>query len=112
MLSSSSSSCSIFYNYECIVFFVVGIAQFECGPHPPLLNGQILIENTSATYMCDYGYLLIGREYRICDITRNWQGSQPVCKGMAAYIYYTVGSLYYASVLFMRLCDFSLQTHY
>ena len=24
----------------------------------------------------------------------------------------TVGSLYYASVLFMRLCDFSLQTHY
>ena len=69
------------------MFFVVGIAQLECGPLPPLLNGQILIENAAATHMCDYGYLLIGREYRICDITSNWQGSQPVCEGMAVYNY-------------------------
>ena len=63
---------------------LVRIAQYECGPHPPLLNGQILFQNVTATYMCDYGYLLSGREYRICDLSRNWQGSQPVCEGMTA----------------------------
>ena len=68
------------------MFFVVGIAQLECGPHPPLLNGKILFQNATVAYiMCDYGFLLIGSEYRICDITRNWPGSQPVCEGMVAY---------------------------
>ena len=66
-------------------FDAVGIilAQFECGPLPPLLNGQILIENGKATY--NYVTLdiiiLIGKECRICDLSNNWSGSQPFCEG-------------------------------
>ena len=62
---------------------VVILAQFECGPLPPLLNGQILIENGKATYICDRGFSLIGKESRFCDLSNNWSGSQPVCEGMA-----------------------------
>ena len=70
------------------MFFVVvvfGIAQFDCGPLPPPLNGRILIEdgNTSHIILCDLGFLLIGKEYRHCDLSRNWPGSQPICEGMA-----------------------------
>ena len=59
------------------------LAQFECGPLriPPLLNGQIRIENGKATYICDHGFILIGKECRICDLSNNWSGSQPVCEG-------------------------------
>ena len=59
------------------------LAQFECGPLPSLLNGQIRIENGKATYICDRRFLLIGKESRICDLSNNWSGSQPVCEGMA-----------------------------
>ena len=62
---------------------VVILAQFECGPLPPLLNGQILIENGKAIYICDPGFFLIGKEFRICDLSNNWSDRQPVCEGMA-----------------------------
>ena len=62
---------------------VVILALYECGPLPPLLNGQIRIENGEATYMCDLGFSLIGKDCRICDLSNNWLGSQPVCEGMA-----------------------------
>ena len=63
------------------VFYI--LAQLECGPLPPLLNGQILIENGKATYICDSGFVLIGKESRICDLSNNLSGSQPFCEGMA-----------------------------
>ena len=62
---------------------IIGIAQFDCGQLPPLLNGQILIENGKATHICELGFLLNGTKYRRCDLSRNWQGSQPICEGMA-----------------------------
>ena len=65
-----------------LLFFGITIAKFECGPLP-LLNGKILIENGKATYMCDLGFLLNGKECRTSDLSNNWSGSQPVCEGMA-----------------------------
>ena len=65
-----------------LLFFGIIIAKFECGPLPPLLNGQIHIENGTATYICDLGFLLNGKECRLCDLSNNWLGSQPVCEGM------------------------------
>ena len=59
------------------------LVQLECGPLPPLLNGQILIENGKATYICDLGFFLIGKEFTICYLSNNLSGIQPVCEGMA-----------------------------
>ena len=66
-----------------LLLLAIDIAQFECGPLPPLLNGQILIENGKATYICDHGFFLIGNEFRNCEFGNIWSGSQPVCEGMA-----------------------------
>ena len=66
-----------------LMLLLLFLAQLECGPLPPLLNGQILIESGKATYICDLGFSLIGKEYRICYLSNNWSGSQPVCEGMA-----------------------------
>ena len=62
------------------------IAQVDCGPLSPPLNGQIFIGNTTtdnvATYLCDSGFLLVdGDDSRVCGADGFWSGDEPTCEG-------------------------------
>ena len=96
---------------------IIILAQLECGPLPPLLNGQIHIENGKATYICDLGFTLIGKEFRICDLSNKWSGSQPFCEGMAhdycmiACLCGLFNSKSQTSYMKVRACKFSEYNH-
>ena len=66
------------------------IAQVDCGPLLPPLNGQIIIGNTTtgniATYLCDSGFIISdGNETRMCGFDGLWSDEEPTCVGMCMY---------------------------
>ena len=59
-----------------------------CSGLPNPANGQVtlsgIIEGSTATYMCDVGYILDGDEIRTCvrnsaTIPGDWSDSEPTC---------------------------------
>ena len=58
------------------------VSAVECDPLD-LPNGNVTISGNnsgdSATYLCDEGYTLVGDGTRICQLTGNWTGTDPIC---------------------------------
>ena len=54
-------------------------------------NGQVTVTGrtptSTATYVCDSGYLLDGVETRVCQNNGRWSGRPPVCTGKYIYTY-------------------------
>ena len=42
---------------------------------------------STAHYDCDYGFKLVGDEYRECLYTGYWNGSEPICKSIYIMIH-------------------------
>ncbi|XP_048467924.1 C4b-binding protein beta chain-like [Rhincodon typus] len=59
----------------------------NCGNPGDILNGYYEIQNTSfetkATFYCNKGYQMVGRNYRLCKAD-GWDGQVPTCKGPRA----------------------------
>jgi hypothetical protein len=79
-----------------ILCYTLMFLAIDCGPPPPLENGQIdVLDQTTAfqsvvQYKCIDGYILEGEASRTCKADRSWSGIQPVCRGkhIIRIIYY------------------------
>ncbi len=52
-----------------------------------ILSSQVISVDTTATYTCDSGYILVGQTTRACDDARGeiigtWSGTTPICEGI------------------------------
>jgi len=60
----------------------------NCGAPEDIKNGKINISHTLyksvITYSCEYGYILIGRQNRTCQVSGVWSGQPPSCAGKQA----------------------------
>ena len=59
----------------------------DCGDPPPPGNGQVdhnagTTFRQTATYSCNTGYILVGRNTRTCQATGLWSGGAPTCERM------------------------------
>lgn len=47
-------------------------------------NGRVVLTGTSlgdtATYSCNDGYERVGDQQRMCQMSRQWSGSEPSCR--------------------------------
>ena len=54
-----------------------------CPTLPDPLNGMVndddLSFNSTATYICDEGYMIEGNRNQTCGADGNWTGSPPLC---------------------------------
>ena len=84
----------------------------HCPILPPLLdNGMITYNppdspeglNTTATYSCNNGYLLIGESTRTCQSDRTWSNTAPYCAGK--YITWTTCTLFDCGIHFPTIID-------
>ena len=50
------------------------------------VNGMVTVSgatiNSTANYLCNDGYALIGEALRMCQRNRQWSGDEPKCAGM------------------------------
>ena len=65
-------------------FIISGTIKCSDLNHPEYgsVNVTDYTPESSAHYKCDYGYKLVGDEYRECLYSGYWGGKQPVCKSM------------------------------
>ena len=49
------------------------------------MNGAVFFNTTNfgshATYECNEGFELNGRGFRVCQLNKQWSGSEPMCEG-------------------------------
>ncbi len=59
-------------------------AVFSCDPLRDIRNGRVLFTGTTvdstATYSCNKGYILVGEQTRTCQYDGQWSGEEPVCE--------------------------------
>ena len=71
-------------NYNGNVMFV-DVNPADCDPLLPPQNGTVSFENTtsgsSATYLCDDGFILLGGDERRTCYNGVWSDSDPSCNG-------------------------------
>lgn len=64
-------------------------AERECDELPNPEHGVVQMTgklfNDKATYSCEIGYQLIGRDHRTCHATGMWSGAEPFCKQSGSY---------------------------
>ena len=57
----------------------------ECEDLDDPRNGNVILTGTTvgstATYVCDDGFVLIGNQLRRCMSNGLWSGEEPICKG-------------------------------
>ncbi|KAL4228764.1 hypothetical protein ACF0H5_011806 [Mactra antiquata] len=63
---------------------VPSCVEIDCDELPKPLNGQVNTDLGTgyldvASYTCDEGYVLSGRNIRSCELDALWDGSEPVC---------------------------------
>ena len=56
----------------------------DCGDPGTPGNGTVMLfndtlEGSIARYMCNFGFMLVGNQERICQSNGNWSGSLPSC---------------------------------
>ena len=71
------------------VILLLFLTAVDCGSLPDPANGRVDHTNgttlgQAATYSCNTGYSLVGNRARTCNATRNWSGSEPICRGVYA----------------------------
>ena len=70
----------------------------RCGGLSNPSNGQVSITNNTpggtATYTCNSGYNLVGREIRICQNDGEWSGEAPICERQSRSLKYFMTSSY------------------
>ena len=65
----------------------------DCGPLPNIPNGRVeldpnTLENSTASYICDEGYDLIGDMSRTCQRQNAmWSGTEPTCTSKSLALY-------------------------
>ena len=56
-----------------------------CGPLLSPVNGDVTLTGTevgdTATYKCNFGFILEGDRFRVCESSGDWSGQAPSCKG-------------------------------
>lgn len=66
------------------VSFYLFFSERECDELPNPEHGLVKMSgkqfNEKATYTCEIGYQLIGRDHRTCRATGIWSGVEPYCK--------------------------------
>ena len=70
--------------------FIAIITEIDCGPPPPLSNGNISFTNGTkyesiATYMCNSEHELLGVSQRKCGLDGMWTGIEPSCVPEGGY---------------------------
>ena len=59
----------------------------ECDQLPDISNGRVIITSpavgSTARYVCDPGFQLVGRATRTCQADGKWSGEEPFCRGEA-----------------------------
>lgn len=82
------------------------LLERECDELPNPEHGVVQMTgrlfSDKATYSCEIGYQLIGRDHRTCRATGSWSGVEPFCKQSGqcflSFNYlgtYTMRTLYY-----------------
>ncbi len=69
--------------YNCFSIFL-DKKVIDCGPLPDIKNGKVeIVPDTKkasiATYFCDEGFLLYGKQQRVCSYGGKWSGRAPKC---------------------------------
>ena len=58
-------------------------AGIDCGSLPSLVNGQIISSSityvSTANYVCNSGYNLVGSSIRTCQASGQWNGTASEC---------------------------------
>ena len=68
--------CHSKHYWDCFDGVIVG----DCGPPVVPANGDVRVFGTSvAVYICNDGYYLADRSYRVCLDNGAWSGSVPAC---------------------------------
>ena len=57
----------------------------RCGEEAPVVNGDVhysngLVYGSTASYICDTGFGLIGSRTRVCGDTGGWSETAPQCQ--------------------------------
>ena len=74
-----------------IVIALFSVLGIDCGSLDEPKNGLVLLsgtaENDIATYSCKPGFVLQpgGGNTRVCNHSRNWTGSVPVCRSNSTH---------------------------
>ena len=70
--------------------FINFMPSVDCGDLSSPQNGQVILTNTTfgstATYLCDEGFNLIGDMQRMCQSTGEWSGNEPTCESQLLYV--------------------------
>ncbi|XP_058860220.1 C4b-binding protein alpha chain-like isoform X2 [Acipenser ruthenus] len=79
------SVCKIINKAVFLVYylFIASVWAKSCGSPGEVLNGHFVFEGVyfgdKASVVCDEGYLVAGRDYRVC-LDKGWDGQIPVCE--------------------------------
>lgn len=89
---SVSETILIFFKHHFLFFFFFFChTERECDELPNPEHGVVQMTgrlfNDKATYSCEIGYQLIGRDHRTCHATGSWSGVEPFCKQSGWYCY-------------------------
>lgn len=62
------------------------ITEILCPVLPNITNGVVIIVSrlvdALAFYNCSDGFEIVGNDVRVCLENGNWNGTEPICKGL------------------------------
>ena len=83
-MSCTATPINSSYGIIVIKFHILLCIAADCDPLDDPANGTVVLTGTSmgdtATYSCNNGYELEGNRQRMCQMNRQWSGSEPSCR--------------------------------